>query len=230
MIEETCSINFGMGKTIIAIGRNYAEHAVELGNKVPSQPFYFLKPTASYVSSPGKIEIPKGVLAHHEIELAVVIGKGGREIRPDNALEHVAGYALAIDMTARNMQEEVKKRGLPWSAAKGFDTFTPISSFISKEKVQNPQDLNIWLKINGTTKQQGNTKDMIFPIPKLIEHVSSIMTLQENDVILTGTPSGVGPVQPGDHVTAGLSNPGQEAELATLEFSAEERSSGYQYK
>jgi len=182
------------------------------------------------VSSPGKIEIPKGVLAHHEIELAVVIGKGGREIRPDNALEHVAGYALAIDMTARNMQEEVKKRGLPWSAAKGFDTFTPISSFISKEKVQNPQDLNIWLKINGTTKQQGNTKDMIFPIPKLIEHVSSIMTLQENDVILTGTPSGVGPVQPGDHVTAGLSNPGQEAELATLEFSAEERSSGYQYK
>jgi len=218
------------GKKIIAIGRNYAEHAKELGNKVPTEPFFFLKPTTSYRASPGLIEIPKGVLAHHEIELAVVISKNGRDIPAASAFEHVAGYALAIDMTARNMQEDVKKKGLPWTAAKGFDSFTPISQFIPKASVPDPTNLKLWLKINGSFKQNGTTVDMIFPIPALIEHVSSIMTLEENDVILTGTPSGVGPVEPGDKVTAGLYESDPENPLATLEFSAETRSGGYEFK
>jgi len=137
---------------------------------------------------------------------------------------------LAIDMTARNMQEEVKKRGLPWTAAKGFDTFTPIGAFIPRSAVPDPHDLKLWLKINGAVKQNGTTSDMIFRIPKLIEHVSSIMALEEGDLILTGTPSGVGPVVPGDEITAALSIPGSEGDLSTLDFIAVEREAGYRFQ
>jgi len=218
------------GRKIIAIGRNYAEHAKELGNKVPAEPFFFLKPTSSYCTSPGTIEIPKGVIAHHEIELAVVIGKGGRDISEETAFSHVAGYALAIDMTARNVQDAVKKKGLPWTTAKGFDTFTPISPFIPKSAIEDPSNLKLWLKINGDFKQNGTTADMIFRIPRLIQHISSIMSLEELDVILTGTPSGVGPVSPGDEVTAGLCLPGSDQTIADLKFRAESRSGGYEFK
>ncbi|KAG2031629.1 hypothetical protein BDR03DRAFT_94093 [Suillus americanus] len=120
------------GKKIVAIGRNYSEHIKELNNARTKEPFFFLKPTTSYLPTGGKVEIPRGVVAHHEVELGLVIGKGGRDISQDAAESHIAGYALAVDMTARNMQDEVKKKGLPWSAVKGFDTFTPIGSFIPK--------------------------------------------------------------------------------------------------
>ncbi|KAJ7355846.1 hypothetical protein DFH08DRAFT_803785 [Mycena albidolilacea] len=159
-------------------GRNYMEHVKELNNTAPKEPFFFLKPTTSYIPSGGKVEIPKGIVAHHEVELGVVIGKGGRDITQANAESHVAGYALAVDMTARNLQDQVKRRGLPWSAAKGFDTFTPIGSFIPKEQVADPHNLGLSLKINGAFKQNGTTADMIFKIPRLIEHISSIMTLE----------------------------------------------------
>jgi len=217
------------GKKIVAIGRNYVEHVKELNNTVPKEPFFFLKPTTSYVPSGGKIEIPRGVIAHHEIELGVVIGKGGKDISEAQADSHIAGYALAIDMTGRNMQDAVKKKGLPWSAAKGFDTFTPIGSFIPRSSVPDPHNLKIWLKINGEFKQNGTTSDMIFRIPKLIEHVSSIMTLEEGDLLLTGTPSGVGPVSPGDEVTGELSREDGES-LSGISFSVVQRESGYQFK
>ncbi|KAI5120464.1 hypothetical protein M0805_006484 [Coniferiporia weirii] len=220
------------GKKIVAIGRNYVEHVKELNNTVPKEPFFFLKPTTSYLPSGGKIEIPLGVVAHHEVELGVVIGKGGRDIPASQADAHVAGYALAIDMTARNMQEAVKKKGLPWSAAKGFDSFTPIGPFIPRSSVPDPHNLKLWLKVNGAFKQNGTTSDMIFPIPKLIEHISSIMALeelQEGDLILTGTPSGVGPIVPGDEVTAELSADSGES-LSSIEFTAIQRESGYQFK
>ncbi|GJJ12304.1 hypothetical protein Clacol_006545 [Clathrus columnatus] len=187
-----------LGKKIIAIGRNYAEHAKELNNAVPKEPFFFLKPTSSYLQNGGIIEIPRGVIAHHEIELGVVIGKGGRDISEAQADSHIAGYTLAIDMTARNMQDDVKKRGLPWTAAKGFDTFTPVGDFIPKETVSNPHDLDIWLK--------------------------------EGDLILTGTPAGVGPVIPGDVITAGLSIPSNTELLASLNFTAEQRNGGYLFQ
>jgi len=138
--------------------------------------------------------------------------------------------ALAIDMTARNMQEAVKKKGLPWSAVKGFDTFTPVGQFIPRSAVPDPHNLNLWLKINGQYKQNGTTSDMMFRIPKLIEHVSSIMTLEEGDLLLTGTPSGVGPVTPGDDVTGGLAIPDSKDALSTIQFSAVEREGGYQFK
>ncbi|KIK14374.1 hypothetical protein PISMIDRAFT_688023 [Pisolithus microcarpus 441] len=217
------------GRKIVAIGRNYSEHVKELGNTRPKEPFFFLKPTTSYVSSGGKIEIPRGIIAHHEVELGLVIGKCGREISPEAAESHIAGYALAIDMTARNMQDEVKKKGLPWSAVKGFDTFTPIGAFIPKSAILDPHDLRLSLKINGITKQNGTTADMIFRIPRLIEHISSIMTLEEGDLVLTGTPSGVGPVAPGDKVDCTLADSNGKI-LDAIDFTAIPRTGGYLFK
>ncbi|KAG2154095.1 hypothetical protein DEU56DRAFT_772967 [Suillus clintonianus] len=216
------------GKKIVAIGRNYSEHIKELNNARTKEPFFFLKPTTSYLPTGGKVEIPRGVVAHHEVELGLIIGKGGRDISQDAAESHIAGYALAVDMTARNMQDEVKKKGLPWSAVKGFDTFTPIGSFIPKSTISDAHDLMLSLKINGAIKQNGTTGDMIFRIPRLIEHISSIMTLEEGDLILTGTPSGVGPVNPGDSVECTLADAAGKV-LAELQFTAESRGGGYQF-
>ncbi|THV04001.1 hypothetical protein K435DRAFT_714993 [Dendrothele bispora CBS 962.96] len=217
------------GKKIVAIGRNYSEHIKELSNTAPKEPFFFLKPTTSYVSTGGQVEIPSGIIAHHEVELGLVIGKPGRDISQANAESHIAGYALAVDMTARNLQDRVKKSGLPWSAAKGFDTFTPIGSFIPKETIKDPHDLRLSLKINGALKQNGTTADMIFRIPRLIEHISSIMTLEEGDLVLTGTPSGVGPVVAGDKVECLLADPSGK-ELDSIVFTAVNREGGYQFK
>ncbi|KAN0076829.1 hypothetical protein V8E55_010684 [Tylopilus felleus] len=217
------------GKKIVAIGRNYAEHVKELGNTRPKEPFFFLKPTTSYLPSGGNVEIPNGIIAHHEVELGLVIGKGGRDILQDAAESHIAGYALAVDMTARNMQEEVKKKGLPWSTVKGFDTFTPIGKFIPKSLITDPHDLRLALKINGAVKQDGTTGDMIFRIPRLIEHISSIMTLEEGDLILTGTPSGVGPVTPGDAIECTLAEPNGKI-LDQLTFTTVSRNGGYLFR
>ncbi|KAL0576564.1 hypothetical protein V5O48_005428 [Marasmius crinis-equi] len=163
------------------------------------------------------------------VELGLVIGKRGRDIAQGDAESYIAGYALAVDMTARNVQDEVKKLGLPWSTAKGFDTFTPIGSFIPKSQIQDPHNLQLSLKINGTVKQNGTTADMISRIPRLLEHISSIMTLEEGDLVLTGTPSGVGPVSPGDKVECLLAtSAGQE--LSSLVFTAVARQGGYQFK
>lgn len=216
------------GKKIVAIGRNYVAHAKELNNAVPKEPFFFLKPTSSYLPSGGNCEIPHGIIAHHEVELGVVIGRPGRDISREDADSHVAGYTLAVDMTGRNLQDKAKKAGMPWTASKGFDTFTPVGFFIPRSEVNDPHDLRINLRINGVTKQDGTTADMIFDIPKLIEYVSAIMTLEEGDVILTGTPSGVGPVVPGDFVECGLADK-TGRELANLTFNAVQRAGGFKF-
>ncbi|KAI9278843.1 hypothetical protein BDA99DRAFT_16928 [Phascolomyces articulosus] len=210
------------GKKIVAIGRNFSEHAKELGNAVPKSPFFFLKPTSSYLPNGGTVEIPTGCKVHHEVELAVVIGKDGRDYQPSEAMDYVAGYALAIDMTARNLQTEAKTKGLPWSASKGFDTFTPISEFIPKEKITDPSNVDLWLKVNDTFRQNGNTRDMIFEIPMLLSYVSSIMKLETGDVILTGTPSGVGPIHAGDVIKAGL-KVGSPDDLLTVQYNVGDR-------
>ncbi|KAK3824605.1 MAG: hypothetical protein J3Q66DRAFT_435861 [Benniella sp.] len=209
------------GRKIVAIGRNFSEHAKELGNAVPKAPFFFLKPTSSFIANGQNIEVPRGCEVHHEVELAVVIGKDGRDIAAKDADQHIAGYTLALDMTARNLQEVAKKQGLPWSAAKGYDTFTPIGDFISKDQIPDTNNVDLLLKIDGVTKQNGNTRDMIFKVPNLIEYVSSIMKLQEGDVILTGTPAGVGPVRPGETVTCELGSKGKI--LSQLRFPVVDR-------
>ncbi|KAI9354149.1 hypothetical protein BD770DRAFT_392499 [Pilaira anomala] len=215
------------GRKIIAIGRNFSEHAKELNNAVPKSPFFFLKPTSSYLENGGAIEIPRGCEVHHEIELAVVIGKNGRDISAAKADEYIGGYALAIDLTARDIQLEAKKASLPWTASKGFDTFTPISEFIPKHQISDPANVDIWIKVNDQYRQQGNTKDMIFSIPTLIEHVSSIMKLEVGDVILTGTPKGVAAIQAGDIVTAGIRPEEHQSDLLQVQFDVIDRVGGF---
>ncbi|GAA5833168.1 hypothetical protein JCM11251_005166 [Rhodosporidiobolus azoricus] len=238
------------GKKCVAIGRNYAAHIKELNNATPTEPFFFLKPTSSYaLSEDGKVEIPQGVTVHHEVELGVVIGKTARDIPAAKAYEYVAGYVrstplsaprdpshprhlppqtLAIDYTGRNMQDAVKAKGLPWSAAKGFDTFCPVGEFIPKEKIPDPHNLKLWYKINGETKQSDSTNLMLYRIPQLIEHVSGIMTLEEGDLLLTGTPQGVGPIAAGDKITAGLETAEGES-LSVLQHVVKAREGGYKF-
>ncbi|WRX22583.1 Fumarylacetoacetase-like [Theobroma cacao] len=201
-----------VGTKIVAVGRNYAAHAKELGNAVPKEPVLFLKPTSSYLENGGTIEVPHPLNSlDHEVELAVVIGQKARDVPEKTAMNYVGGYALALDMTAREIQSVAKSAGLPWTVAKGQDTFTPISSVLSMSMVPDPDNLELWLKmhflstqVDGETRQKGSTKDMIFKIPYLISHISSIMTLCEGDVILTGTPQGVGPVKVGQKISAGI--------------------------
>ncbi|GAA6027021.1 hypothetical protein JCM8097_006046 [Rhodosporidiobolus ruineniae] len=218
------------GKKCVAIGRNYAAHIKELNNTTPTEPFFFLKPTSSYaLSEDGKVEIPQGVAVHHEVELGVVIGKTGRDIPASKAYEYVAGYTLAIDYTGRNVQDAAKAKGLPWSAAKGFDTFCPVGEFIPKEKIQDPHNLKLWYKINGETKQSDSTGLMLYRIPELIQHVSSIMKLEEGDLLLTGTPQGVSQIKAGDKITAGLETAEGES-LSVLEHLVKDREGGYTFK
>ncbi|KAK3836998.1 MAG: hypothetical protein JOS17DRAFT_732783 [Linnemannia elongata] len=209
------------GRKIIAIGRNYSEHAKELGNAVPTEPFFFLKPTSSYITDGQSIEIPAGCEVHHELELSVIIGKEGRDILAEDAEDYIAGYALSLDMTARNMQDKAKKEGRPWSASKGYDTFTPIGDFIPKDQIPDHGNVDLSLQVNGVTKQKGNTRDMIFSVPALIENVSSIMKLEEGDIIMTGTPKGVGRVLPGETITCDLAVDGKV--LSQLTFPAIDR-------
>ena len=135
--------------------------------------------------------------------MGIVIGKDGKDITEPSASSHIGGYVLALDMTARDIQGEAKKKGHPWSVAKGYDTFCPISGLIDIECL-SLDDARLWLKVDGELKQQGSTKDMVFSVPYLISYISRIFTLEEGDVILTGTPEGVGPVLPGQTITAGI--------------------------
>jgi len=188
----------------VCIGRNYADHVKELGNELPKQPFFFIKPRSA-VLAPGQGPIlrPKGVQLHYELELGVVIGKEAKNINPANftmaqADQYIAGYTVGLDLTARNVQASAKKAGLPWSAAKGFDTFLPLSDFIPKAKIPNPDDAWLQLKVNNEIRQNDSTNLMIHKIPQLIAFISNIMTLEEGDVVMTGTPKGVGEIVPGD--------------------------------
>ncbi|KIK59680.1 hypothetical protein GYMLUDRAFT_44118 [Collybiopsis luxurians FD-317 M1] len=217
------------GKKIIAIGRNYDAHIKELGNPPNAEPWFFLKPTTAYLRNGGTILIPEGVQMHHEIELGVVIGKEGRDIPKEDWEQYVAGYALGIDLTARNFQQYVKAKSLPWTSAKGFDTFCPISEFVPKEEISDPMNLVIWIKVNDQERQRGNTSKMIYDIPELIRHCSSIMTLQEGDLILTGTPEGaLGLIVHGDNITAGLESPEGKL-LASWNGDAANRIGGYKF-
>ncbi len=198
---------------VIAIGRNYALHAKELGNAVPTKPFWFLKPPSAILPNGGTIVIPEGIPEiHYEVELGVVIGEGGKNIPVSKAMDHISGYCLALDMTARIWQDEAKKKGLPWTAAKGFDTSLPLSDFVPKSRVPDPANLTLWLKVNDAVKQHGSTRGMLFPVPAIISEVSKIHSLAPGDLILTGTPEGVGPVRANDVITAGI----EELGLNTL--------------
>lgn len=193
---------FRVGK-IVCLGRNYSEHIRELGNELPEQPVLFIKPATSIIGDGETVVIPPySSDCHHEVELAVLIGKWGKNIPEAEAMAHVAGYGVAIDLTLRDVQNELKRKGLPWEIAKGFDTACPLSDFVPAAEVADPHALRLGLQVNGVTRQDASTALMLRRIEATIHYVSAIFTLEEGDVILTGTPAGVGPVVSGDHLTA----------------------------
>jgi acylpyruvate hydrolase len=199
---------------ILCIGRNYSEHIRELGNATPEAPVIFIKPASSVIGDGDAIVIPPNSHdCHHEAELAILIGRRGKNIPVDQAMEFIAGYGVGIDLTLRDVQSELKKKGLPWEIAKGFDTSCPLSSFVEASSVADPQNLQIRLTVNGGIRQDGNTSMMIHRIPAIISHMSGSFTLDPGDVILTGTPAGVSRIVPGDHLVAEI--PG----VATLRVS-----------
>ena len=193
---------FTIGK-IVCLARNYAEHAKELGNETPAAPVLFMKPASSVIGDGDTVHIPAySKECHYEVELAVLIGSTARKVTAEAAMQHVAGYAVAIDMTLRDVQNQLKAKGLPWEIAKGFDTSCPLSDFVPAAGVSYPHKLNLRLAVNGEARQNGCTSDMINRIPEIIAHISAIFTLDPGDVILTGTPAGVGQVSTGDVMTA----------------------------
>ena len=180
---------------IICVGRNYVAHAEEHDAQVPEIPLIFLKPPSSVIAHGGTIMLPpQSERVEHEAELAVVIGLGGRWIKRAEASKHVLGYTIANDVTARDLQRADGQ----WTRGKGFDTFCPIGPWIETEL--DPSDLILKCSVNEQLRQLGSTRDMVFPVPTLIAFISSFMTLNPGDVILTGTPSGVGPLAEGDEV------------------------------
>lgn len=194
-------------RSIYCIGRNYLDHAKEMNSKVPEQPMVFLKPLSAICYSGDTINLPaQSSNVHFEAELVAAIGKEGKNIPEDQALDYISGYGLGIDFTARDIQQQAKEKGHPWSVAKGFDTFAPVSTFLPAKEIEDPQQLRIRLSQNGKIRQQGNTADMIFPVSTLVSYLSGIFTLYPGDLIFTGTPSGVGPVKQGDHLEVILDN------------------------
>ncbi len=190
---------------VFCLGRNYSEHAREMAAEVPKKPVVFFKPATAVISNGEPIRFPSiSKMLHHEVELVAVIGKGGRMIPAARAREHILGYAAGLDMTLRDLQDEAKKKGLPWSVAKGFDTAAPVSPVVPAARIPDPNNLTIACRVNGIVRQQSSTSLMIFPIPVVIEYISSIFTLEEGDLIFTGTPEGVGQVFAGDTVEAEL--------------------------
>jgi 2-keto-4-pentenoate hydratase/2-oxohepta-3-ene-1,7-dioic acid hydratase in catechol pathway len=192
---------------VVAIGKNYAAHASEMGGEAPDEPLMFLEPNTAVVG-PGDAILypPQSQLVSYEGELAVVIGRICRDVPPEQATDVIFGYTIANDVTARDLQ---KKDG-QWSRAKGFDSFCPLGPWIETDR--DPQDfadgVSIQTHLNGDLVQDGSTKDMIFDIPSLIAHITSAMTLLPGDVILTGTPEGVGPMEIGDEVEVSIAGLG----------------------
>ena len=179
---------------VVCVGKNYQEHADEMGSEVPDEPLIFMKPSTSVVGPESRVvHPPQSSEVHHEGELAVVIGKLSKNVRAEDAGPHIFGYTAANDVTARDLQRKDGK----WTRAKGFDTFCPLGPGIETE-LDPLEKLSIVTRVNGEVRQAGFTSEMIFGVSELIEFISSIMTLLPGDVILTGTPSGVGPVRPGD--------------------------------
>lgn len=192
---------------IYCIGRNYVEHAHELNNDPPEKPLVFLKPSSSVIFDGDSIQLPQqSNNIHHEVELVVAIGDRGKNIPKDEAVDYIAGYAVGIDVTARDIQQQAKEASHPWTVAKGFDTFAPLSNFVSWHKISDPQDVSLEISVNGITRQSDSTELMIFSVAELISYLSTIFTLQPGDLIFTGTPKGVSPIESGDRIKASMNN------------------------
>lgn len=186
---------------IVCIGRNYLEHIRELNNAVPETPILFMKPATALAGLDEPIHLPVGRgECHHEVELAVLVGRELRNAGAETARQAVTGYGIALDLTLRDVQNELKKKGHPWETAKAFDGSCPLSPFLKPEALPDPQATDLALRANGELRQQGNTRQMMVGIFELMAHISTHFTLQPGDVVLTGTPAGVGPLRSGDEL------------------------------
>ena len=200
-------------RKIICLAKNYSAHAIEMGvtpDELPPFPSLFFKPPSSVIGPGEDIIIPHQTNeVHHEVELGVIIGKKGKNICLEEAYDYVFGYTILLDITARDLQSEAKKKGRPWAVSKGFDTFCPIGPIIvTPEEISDPHNLNLQLLVNNKVRQQGNTKDMIFKVDQIISYCSDIFTLNVGDILATGTPEGVNAFTKGDHLKASIDSIG----------------------
>jgi len=199
---------------IYCVGRNYEEHAKEMGFSGREAPFFFLKPTDSLVlvadGETGHMPYPSLTQnLHHEIELVVAIGKGGRDISASEAMSHVYGYAVGLDMTRRDLQGEMKKQGRPWCIGKGFDHSAPMGPITKAADAGSVEHAEIRLDVNGQSRQKSTTEQLMWKIPEIIEHLSAAWELQPGDLIFTGTPEGVGAVKSGDLMVGAVAGLGE---------------------
>ena len=197
-------------RRVYCVGRNYAEHAREMGHDSAREPpFFFMKTADSLLQSGGVFPYPQASHdVHHEIELVVAIGQGGRNLAEDSAMGHVWGYAVGLDMTRRDLQAQAKKLGRPWEVGKAFDAAAPCSALRQAGGVALARDAAIWLEVNGQERQRGLLGDMIWSVPEIIAQLSRLFRLEAGDLVFTGTPAGVGPVRRGDRLHGGVDGVG----------------------
>ena len=191
---------------IYCVGRNYAAHVREMGGDPEREPpFFFTKPADAIVANGAAVPYPpRTANLHHEIELVVAVGRGGRAIAVDDALDHVFGYAVGNDLTRRDLQAAARESGKPWDTAKGFDRSAPISAIHPVSDVGHPRRGAIWLKVNGESRQQADLAEMIWTVPEIIAELSTYYTLVPGDLVFTGTPAGVGALRRGDELEGGI--------------------------
>jgi fumarylpyruvate hydrolase len=189
-------------RRIFCVGRNYAAHAREMGKDPDREPpFFFMKPADAVVAAEGTVPYPSATNdLHHEVEMVVALSGGGKDIAPQDALALVWGYGVGIDLTRRDLQAVAKEMGRPWDFAKGFDASAPCSALHPVSETGHPGDARIWLEINGEARQDGKLGEMIWPVADIISHISRFVALAPGDLIFSGTPAGVGALQPGDRV------------------------------
>jgi 2-keto-4-pentenoate hydratase/2-oxohepta-3-ene-1,7-dioic acid hydratase in catechol pathway len=191
---------------IICIGRNYAEHAKEMKSEVPTEPVFFMKPETALLRGSDFYYPDFTKDLHHEVEIVIKISKNGKHISEEFASNYYNEVGIGIDFTARDLQKQCKDKGLPWEKAKAFDNSAPVGEFVPKEKFASLNNVGFDLKVNGSARQHGNTKDLIFSFEKVIAYVSKFVTLKTGDLIFTGTPEGVAAVQKGDVLEASIEN------------------------
>jgi 2-keto-4-pentenoate hydratase/2-oxohepta-3-ene-1,7-dioic acid hydratase in catechol pathway len=224
-------MNIKIGKSviyptkIICLGRNYIEHAKEMKAQVPKSPVFFVKTVNTLVTNGNPIIYPKILYINqeynrvdHEVELAFIVSQTCKNIQAEYAYKYIKGYSVFLDITARKMQICDRNKNLPWYRSKNFDTFGPIGPRITPySEIEDPHNLNIQLKINGKICQQSNTKNMLFKIPEILAYISKFVTLVSGDIVATGTPSGVGSIQPGDIIDASIDQIGSITHKVILE-------------
>ncbi|GGZ73852.1 isomerase [Ignatzschineria indica] len=192
-------------QNIFCIGRNYAKHIAELNNATPTEPLVFLKPTSALAVEGDLITLPSFSDAiHYEAELVIYIKEDAKNLSEESALSIIGGYGVGLDLTARDLQDQIKERGEPWTKCKGFPGAAIVSTFISADKIKDPTDITFTFKQNGELKQNGHSKMMLYPITEIIAYLSTIYGLSKGDIIYTGTPEGVGKLAPGDQLSLTL--------------------------